>query len=250
MSQVNQKMLNQLKAARDLAEQKYHLITNATIDAIVMITPKGKVSFWNPATEKIFGYKKDEILGKDLHLVVAPSKYHDQYKQGFEKFKTSGQGPLIGKLLELTAIRKDGTEFPIGLSLSATQVNDQWISIGIVRDITQRKKDEKALMNAHVILEKTVAQRTAELKKANNELSEANVAFKILLKKSAEQGSDIEKRVLNNVDSLLLPYIEALASKLKNPENLQLCSLIKENLTKLTAFFHLLIIIDCKFSAI
>lgn len=237
MSQVNQKTFNQLKAARDLAEQKYQLITNATIDAIVMMTPKGKVSFWNPAAEKIFGYKKDEILGKDLHLVVAPGKYHDQYKQGFEKFKASGQGPLIGKLLELKAIRKDGTEFPIELSLSATQIKNQWISIGIVRDITQRKNDEKALMNAHVILEKTVAQRTAELKKANDEFSEANVALKILLKKSGEQGSNIEKRVLSNVDRLLLPYIEALASKLKNPENLQLCLLIKENLTKLTASF-------------
>ena len=63
MSGIIHKELKKLKAAKDLAEQKYHLITNTTIDAIIMITPEGKISFWNPAAEKIFGYKKQEILG-------------------------------------------------------------------------------------------------------------------------------------------------------------------------------------------
>jgi PAS domain S-box-containing protein len=237
MSGIIHKELKKIKAAKDLAEQKYHLITNATIDAIIMITPEGKISFWNPAAEKIFGYKKQEILGKDLHLIVAPDKYHADYKKGFEKFKQNGQGPLIGKLLELTAIRKDRSEFPIGLSLSATKVGTQWISIGIVRDITQRKNDEKALLNAQIILKKTVEQRTAELKKANAELSEANVALKILLKKSSEQGMDIEQKVLNNVDSFLLPYLEELSAKLRNAENQELCLIIKENLEQLTSSF-------------
>ena len=237
MAGIIRKELKRLRAERDLAEQKYRLITNATIDAIIMITPEGKISFWNPAAEKIFGYKKQEILGRDLHLIVAPGKYHGRYRKGFEKFKKTGEGPLIGKLLELTAIRKDRTEFPIGLALSGAQVDGQWISIGIVRDITQRKEDEKALMNAHEILERTVAQRTAELKKANDELSEANVALKILLKKSGEQGTDIEQKVLNNVDSLLLPYLEELTAKLKNEDNLELCAIIKENLAQLTSSF-------------
>ncbi len=237
MSGIIHKELKKLKAAKDLAEQKYHLITNATIDAIIMITPEGKISFWNPAAEKIFGYKRQEILGKDLHLLVAPGKYHAQYKKGFEKFKQTGQGPLIGKLLELTAIKKDRTEFPIGLSLSATRVGKQWISIGIVRDITQRKNDEKALMNAHINLGKTVEKRTAELKKANSELSDANVALKILLEKSSEQGTNIEQKVLNNVDSLLLPYIEELSTRISNPDHLALCSIIKKNLEKLISSF-------------
>ncbi len=237
MSEIIQKELKNLEAARNLAEQKYHLITSATIDAIIMITPDGRISFWNPAAEKIFGYKKEEIMGKELHLIVAPDKYHSAYKKGFEKFKQSGQGPLIGKLLELTARKKDGTEFPIGLSLSAAKVDSQWISIGIVRDITQRKKDEQALQNAHTILEKTVAQRTAELKKANKELSEANVALKILLKKSSEQGGEIEKKVLNNIDNLILPYLEELSAKLQNKENMGLCTTIKKNLEHLTSSF-------------
>lgn len=229
--------LMKLKAARDLAEQKYRLISDATIDAIIMITPEGKISFWNPAAEKMFGYTRKEIMGKDLHLVLAPGKYHAQYKKGFKNFKKTGKGPLISKFLELTAIRKDRTEFPIGLSLSATMVDTQWISIGIVRDITQRKHDEEALRNAHLILEKTVKQRTAELKKANEELSEANVALKILLKKCSEQSEDIEKRVLDNIDNLLLPHLEELSAKLKSKGDLALCAVIKENLERLTSSF-------------
>jgi hypothetical protein len=97
-----------------------------------------------------------------------------QYKKGFDHFKKTGKGPLIGKFVELKALRKDKSEFPIGLSLSAAKVKDQWISIGIVRDITQIKKDEAALRNTHFVLERKVEQRTAELKKANDELSEAN----------------------------------------------------------------------------
>lgn len=237
MSGITQKEIEKLEAERNLAEQKYHLITNATIDAIIMMTPQGKISFWNPAAEKIFGYKREEILGKDLHWIVAPDKYHAPYEKGFAQFKQSGQGPLIGKLLELTAIKKDGSQFPIGLSLSATKVDGSWISIGIVRDITQRKIDEKALVNAHTILEKTVAQRTAELKRANADLSETNVALKILLKKSSEQGSEIENKVLTNVENLVLPYVDELLSKLKNKENRALCSTIKRNLEQITSSF-------------
>ncbi|MBU1341935.1 MAG: PAS domain S-box protein [Proteobacteria bacterium] len=237
MNDITQKKLKNLEAARNLAEQKYHLITSATIDAIIMITPQGKISFWNPAAEKIFGYKKHEIMGKDLHLIVAPGKYHAPYKKGFETFKLTGKGPLIGRLLELTAIKKNGTEFPIGLSLSAAKVDNAWISIGIVRDITQRKIDEKALQNAHMILEKTVAQRTVELKAANAELSEANVALKILLKKSSEQGNEIEKKVLNNLDNIVLPYLEELLSRLKNENDRSLCLTIQKNLELLTSSF-------------
>ena len=238
MNEIIQKKLGELETARNIAEQKYFLITNATIDAIIMITPKGTISFWNPAAEKIFGYKKKEIIGKDLHLIIAPKKYHNRYKKGFERFKKAGKGPLINKMIELTAIKKNGTEFPIGLSLSATKASGSWLSIGIVRDISRRKRDEKALQNAHVILEKTVEQRTAELKKANKELSEANVALKVLLKKSSEQNAEIEEKVLNNIDSLVLPYLEELVSKLKDEKNQLICSTIKKNLERVTSSFN------------
>lgn len=239
-----QQEIKQLALEKKLAEEKYDLITSATIDAIIIMTEDGKISLWNPAAEKIFGYKQEEILGKDLHLVVAPKKYHEAYKLGYQKFKKSGKGPLIGKLLELTAVKKDGSEFPIGLSLSSTKVGKSWISIGIVRDITLRKKNEKALQKAHLDLEKQVKKRTAQLQKANKqlkrkakELAEANVALKILLKKSSEAGKEIEEKILNNIDELVHPYIDELALKLKNHNNTLLLKIVKNNLDKISSSF-------------
>lgn len=238
MNKIIQEKINALEAAREVAEQKYSLIANAAIDAIIMITQVGTISFWNPGAEKIFGYKKEEALGKDLHLLIAPEKYHDRYKKGFEMFKQAGSGPFINRLTELTAIKKNGTEFPIGLSLSAAKSGELWVSIGIIRDISRRKRDEKALKNARTVLEETVENRTAELKKANSELSEANVALKVLLKKSGEQNTEIEDKIMLNIDSLVFPYLEELLSKLKDEKNRGLCTTITENLKLVTSSFN------------
>jgi PAS domain-containing protein len=72
-------------------------------------------------------------------------KYRETSEKGLHGFGSTGQGPAIGKTLEYTALRKDGTEFPVSLSVSAVKVKDNWNAIGIVRDITERKKVEAAL---------------------------------------------------------------------------------------------------------
>jgi len=184
------------------SEEKYKTITNAATAAIVMIDDKGLVTFRNPAAEKIFGYSAGEAVGRELHLLMAPEKYHARYKKGFRHFRSSGEGPYVKNMLELTAVRRDGTEFPIGLSLSAIKIKGQWHSIGIIRDITRRKKAEEALLRVRDELEKRVAQRTAELPAANRELeaqtrelAEANTALltpALLPKKmNRERSSDL-----------------------------------------------------------
>ncbi len=217
------------------------------------MTEDGKISLWNVAAEKIFGYKQDEIIGKDLHLLLAPEKYHDAYRIGFDRFKKEGKGPLIGKLLELTAVKKDGTQFPIGLSLSVAKVANSWISIGIVRDITERKTNEKALREARFNLEKTVEKRTVELKQANEalhrnakEITEANLALKILLQKSSEAAKEMEGKILNNIDELVFPYIDELSLRLQNHDNVLLLKIIKDNLDKITSSFTQTLLIKYK----
>jgi PAS domain-containing protein len=75
------------------SEEKYKTITDAATAAIVMIDGRGKIVFWNPAAERIFGYSVDEAVGKELHLLMAPERYHAQYRKGFQKFKANGYGP-------------------------------------------------------------------------------------------------------------------------------------------------------------
>lgn len=84
-------------------------------------------------------------MGRDLHPPLAPPKYYKSYTEGFNNFRATGAGAAIGQTLELEGIRKGGDEFPLELSLAAVQLDGRWHAVGIVRDITQRKKMELEL---------------------------------------------------------------------------------------------------------
>lgn len=127
------------------SEEKFHTITRTAQDAILIMNDEGMITYWNEAAEIIFGYTNEEAVGKTLHPLLAPERFQEAYRSGFIHFKHTGEGPAIGKTLELSALKKDGTEFPIELSLSANIKEGKWEAIGIVRDITQRKKDEAGL---------------------------------------------------------------------------------------------------------
>lgn len=129
------------------SEEKFRSITAAANDGIVMINSEGKITSWNAAAENIFGYTSEEIMGNDVHIFLGSQEYHENYREGFPYFKETGKGPVIGKTMELTAVHKDGTEFPIELSVSSLKHKDKWHAIGIVRDITDRKL-EKNLSDA------------------------------------------------------------------------------------------------------
>lgn len=116
-------------------------IAAAARDAIVMIDPEGAVAFWNPAAESILGYSREEALGRDLHLLLAPQRYQAAYRAAFSAFRLTGQGDAVGHTRELTARRKDGKEIAVSLSLSALNIHGGWHAIGILRDITARKQD-------------------------------------------------------------------------------------------------------------
>ncbi|SHJ69556.1 PAS domain S-box protein [Desulfofundulus thermosubterraneus] len=113
-------------------------------DAIVMLDGQGNVTFWNPAAEQLFGYSREEILGKELHRLVVPEENQYQaYREGFQRFQLTGEGNAIGKTIELKAKHKDGRELDVELSLSALKIRDAWHAVGIVRDISERKRLEE-----------------------------------------------------------------------------------------------------------
>jgi two-component system cell cycle sensor histidine kinase/response regulator CckA len=135
----------QAETARLESEEKFRAISSTAVDAILVMDDNGRISYWNPSAERIFGYTSEEAIGKELHLFLAPRRYHEAYMEGFKKFRETGQGPAIGKTSEFYAVRKDGTEFPIEVSTSAIQVKGKWHSVGVVRDITARKIAERAV---------------------------------------------------------------------------------------------------------
>jgi diguanylate cyclase (GGDEF)-like protein/PAS domain S-box-containing protein len=121
-------------------------IMESARDAIIMIDNKGNVTFWNPAAERLFGYSREEVMGKELHrLMIQDERLYEVYKEAFKRFQLSGKRNAVGKTIELKTRHKDGYEIDVELSLSAVKIKDTWHALGIVRDISERKKYEELL---------------------------------------------------------------------------------------------------------
>jgi PAS domain S-box-containing protein len=130
------------------SEERYRAITECARDAIITSDCNGNIRFWNTAAEKIFGYAADEVLGRNLLDVIVPPQYHEAKRNGMAGFARTGHGAAIGKTLELTALRKDGTEFPIENSVSAYRDEEGFVGVALIRDITERKWAEGELAKA------------------------------------------------------------------------------------------------------
>ncbi|MGK5093268.1 response regulator [Deltaproteobacteria bacterium TL4] len=126
------------------SEVKFRSISTAAQDAIVMIDEQSSVLFWNGAAERIFGYTQEEIIGKEFAQYLPLSSYAAEINQGeLKAFSIVNQETVSGKTIELTGIGKNGIKIPVELSLSTVKIKDKWNTIGILRDITERKKTEE-----------------------------------------------------------------------------------------------------------
>jgi PAS domain S-box-containing protein len=127
------------------SEERFRAIFNSARDGIIKIDNNGAIILWNTAAETIFGYKSEEMIGKNFHQIIAPSRFHEAHNTAFMHFQKTGQGEAVGKTLELVGIHKDGREIPIELSLSSVKINEKWHAVGIVRDTSERGKMQAIL---------------------------------------------------------------------------------------------------------
>jgi len=157
------------------SEEKFRRIGTSAQDAIMIVGADEKVTYWNPAAEKIFGYPADEVIGKNMHTLLTPAHYLDAAHSGFGHFRHSGEGPVIGKTFEITALRKSGEVFPVELSISAFKLQDNWYALGIIRDITERKRSEENLRITASVFGNS--QEAILITDADNKIVDVNPAF-------------------------------------------------------------------------
>jgi diguanylate cyclase (GGDEF)-like protein/PAS domain S-box-containing protein len=141
---VWQRTADLAQRSKELAdsEEKFRLISTSAKDAIVIIDQAEAIIYWNPAATTLFGYPAEQALGRNLHDLLAPARYQDDIHRGFAQFRHSNSGPLLGRTVEVTALRQGGEEFPIELSISTLTLNGQVHALGLIRDITERKQVE------------------------------------------------------------------------------------------------------------
>jgi PAS domain S-box-containing protein len=139
----------QIEVALTASEEHLRRITETARDAIITIDGEsGLITAWNPASETIFGYSEEEVIGQRLHDFLPPPRMRETASKGMAHFATSGEGAVIGKTLELVALHKNGTEFPVEVSLTAMQIHDKWHATCIARDITERKLANERLLKS------------------------------------------------------------------------------------------------------
>jgi len=126
------------------SESRFRSVAESANDAIITADESGHISFWNKMAEKLFGYSKNEAIGKPLTILM-PQRYQERHRNGLKHFFKTGEGKIIGKITELAAVKKDGNEFPIELTLADWETHDSKYVTGIVRDISKRKNEEDAL---------------------------------------------------------------------------------------------------------
>ena len=140
------------------SEKRTRLIIESALNAIVIMDAYGIVNDWNHHAEKMFGWTKQEAIGQHLEQLIIPQRFQNLHKQGLEHYLRSGEGPILNKLLEHTAVRRDGAEFPVELSISPLKLGNSFIFSGFIHDITSRKQTEQQIRQAQINLAYTQSE--------------------------------------------------------------------------------------------
>ena len=126
---------------------------DSALDCIITMDATGRVQEFNPAAERVFGFTRSEAVGKELAELIIPPRLRERHRQGLARYLETREGPLIGKLIEIEALHRDGSEILVALAISATQVNGSPIFTAYLRDITERKRTEETNRRLAAIIE-------------------------------------------------------------------------------------------------
>jgi len=210
-------------------EQLYRILFESSKDAISLIDTEGNVIETNEAQERILGWTREEVLGKNVFKgrLFSPKNA----KANYETLKRALAGQSLPVIAEREAFRKDGTQIFIEISSNVVKKDGRPVGFLVsVRDITNRKHMEHELQQHRDHLEELVNERTVNLE-------QANTALKVLLKKRDEDKIELEDKMVLNVKELVLPFLEELKNRRLNDEQKGLAEVIEYNLNDIISPF-------------
>ena len=134
------------------SEKRTRLIIESSMNAIVIMDSYGIITDWNPRAEKMFGWSRNEAIGQRLDELIIPTRFRNAHRKGLHTFLQTGVAPILNKQTEQVALRHDGTEFPVELSVSPLKLGNSYIFSGFIHDISGRKAAEEEIRQAQVNL--------------------------------------------------------------------------------------------------
>jgi PAS domain S-box-containing protein len=134
------------------SEARKAAILESALDCIVTIDHEGCITEFNPAAEQTFGYRRDDVVGKHLADVIIPQSLREKHRQGFARYLASGEARVLGRHVEMTAVRADGSEIPVELAITRIPLDGPPSFTGYLRNITERKQAEEKLRRSKALL--------------------------------------------------------------------------------------------------
>jgi PAS domain S-box-containing protein len=155
--EVAERRLAEEKLSREERELKRSEARNAAIlesalDCIVTIDHEGRITEFNPAAERTFGYRRDKVVGKHLADVIIPPSLREQHRRGLARYLKTGEARVLGRHVEMIAVRSDGSEIPVELAITRIPLDGPPSFTGYLRDITERKRAEEELRRSEAFL--------------------------------------------------------------------------------------------------
>src|SRR5204863_209488 len=128
-------------------EARLHAVVNAAVHGVILIDAAGSILMFNPACERLFGYRAEEVIGKNVKMLM-PAPYRDGHDGYLRNYLTTGEREIIGIGREVMGQRKDGSTFPMDLSVGEARQEGGSIFVGMIHDLTSRKRTEEQLLQA------------------------------------------------------------------------------------------------------
>ncbi|HXJ40594.1 MAG TPA: PAS domain S-box protein, partial [Bryobacteraceae bacterium] len=130
------------EAALRESQQRTLAIIDTALDGIITMNHNGQIVEFNPAAERIFGHRRGQVIGRNLAETIIPPRLREQHLRGLAQYLETGEGPVLGRRIELPGVRVDGTEFPLELSIARMPGEGPPLFTGFVRDVSERKEAE------------------------------------------------------------------------------------------------------------
>ena len=173
------KTIRRLSQYLESSESRLRKTIDTALDAVVTIDAGGAIVTWNIQAEVIFGWSEQEVVGEPLESIIIPARYREAHRQELAQFRESRETSLLNRRVELTAMRKDGAEFPVEWSMTAISVDGGYVLSSFIRDITERKQAEEAQGKYRAQLELEAVMRTETLKALEEAKNLAEAASKV-----------------------------------------------------------------------
>src|SRR5438067_12687218 len=147
----NERLRNSEAVPSDKLEMLYHGILDTALDCIITSGCGGHVLEFNPAAERVFGFSRDEVIGKELADLIIPPRMREQHRRGLAHYLKTGEGPVIGKRIEIAGVRKDGSEILVELTITALKIDHEPLFTAYLRDITERVRNDRRRLAQYTV---------------------------------------------------------------------------------------------------